>query len=947
MHAILLGANVLKQVQGTEAPPTGNTGSAATKKYEENRGLALSLLWNSLGTSAQQAVESYLLNEDPHGMWTTLQTIFDLGTNTIAAARLREQFEEEKWRTDDMVNSWYGRITSYQNNLANTEYAITDKQVALKLVMKLPSHWSTIKETIFNTIPDLDLRKVLSTLQYNAGIVKNPHSEDTSAQTRALSTRADRRGGRNTSEDRNHRSGSRTGGRGEVRKSDRNQREKNRTNIQCYYCAKHGHVKKDCRIKAAAEALVEDKTNKSSTSYSIVPTSIENNATVKAFATYAEHPAFDTKSWFLDSGATNHICCNRASFASYEDFNVDVFFGDDSNTKANGKGSMQLYTVQGSLELLDTLFVPTFSANLLSIQQLQTIGYDIRFPGSLSHATIVNSQGELIAEGLLEKNTNLYRLETVERQPNVRRNKKLKARALSTALTTKDTRVSYELWHRRLGHLNKTDIYNLADGLANGIRIANRAVDVDNDVNPGNEVNTQDTHDTHDTPTVCHTCMEAKQVKAINKGKVQRPTERLERVHSDVKGPFPEPTFDGYRYFILYIDDLTRMTWIYLLKTTNHSEVLTNFKELKAHLEARIGRRIVCFRCDNGRGEYANQEFKDFLKLNQIEYQPSVPYHQHQNGVAERTIRTVIEKGMAMLHDACLPMQFWGEAMKVAVHLHNVSPTAVLGDKESPKKTPHEAWYSVKPNISNLRRFGCDVHVLEAARTNTMKPKSKLCTLVGYMQNARGIWLVWNPQRRTVEPASSVRFDEHSIGGRSRTARSMDSANDAGNAASNDLINHRPAESTVHSNAHEVQLDQLTVVPVQSSEVNVVNPEMSVQTATIANAPKDTSAPSESMTTPERMATKDVRMAQAHEVSEIADHVREIPGSPKDMHAITVSPPLESLDGAGRYEEDAVVDSGPDAQVQAEKTPERRSARPKRMPFCFRTNVVRALLARE
>lgn len=62
-------------------------------------------------------------------------------------------------------------------------------------------------------------------------------------------------------------------------------------------------------------------------------------------------------------------------------------------------------------------------------------------------------------------------------------------------------------------------------------------------------------------------------------------------LHIDIWGPFSDPTLEGYRYFMTIVDDHTRLTWIYLLRTK--SEVLQVFldfltmveKQNKAHVK--------------------------------------------------------------------------------------------------------------------------------------------------------------------------------------------------------------------------------------------------------------------------------------------------------------------------------------------------------------------------
>jgi hypothetical protein len=135
--------------------------------------------------------------------------------------------------------------------------------------------------------------------------------------------------------------------------------------------------------------------------------------------------------------------------------------------------------------------------------------------------------------------------------------------------------------------------------------------------------------------------------------------------------------------------------------------VLQIFQQFKAFVEKEAEASIRRFRCDNGKGEYNNYLFKDFLSANGITFEPSAPYTQNQNGVSERAIRTISEKARSMLHHAGLSEGFWEEAVCTAVYLKNRSLTEAVG-----LATPFQAWTGQKPVLHYLWPFGCEIHVL-------------------------------------------------------------------------------------------------------------------------------------------------------------------------------------------------------------------------------------------
>ena len=80
----------------------------------------------------------------------------------------------------------------------------------------------------------------------------------------------------------------------------------------------------------------------------------------------------------------------------------------------------------------------------------------------------------------------------------------------------------------------------------------------------------------------------------------------MELIHCDVCPPIPSISLSGYEYYVTFIDDYSRKTWIHVLK--NKSEVLGKFKEFKALIENLSEKIIKTLRSDNG-GEYTSNEF--------------------------------------------------------------------------------------------------------------------------------------------------------------------------------------------------------------------------------------------------------------------------------------------------------------------------------------------------
>jgi hypothetical protein len=83
-------------------------------------------------------------------------------------------------------------------------------------------------------------------------------------------------------------------------------------------------------------------------------------------------------------------------------------------------------------------------------------------------------------------------------------------------------------------------------------------------------------------------------------------------------------------YYVSFIDDFSRNTWIYFLR--KKFEVFDRFKEFKALVENQIEKRIKALRMDNGGDLYGN-EFGELCKKCSIEIQKTTPYTPQKNGV--------------------------------------------------------------------------------------------------------------------------------------------------------------------------------------------------------------------------------------------------------------------------------------------------------------------------
>ncbi|XP_074356022.1 uncharacterized protein LOC141695694 [Apium graveolens] len=182
-------------------------------------------------------------------------------------------------------------------------------------------------------------------------------------------------------------------------------------------------------------------------------------------------------------------------------------------------------------------------------------------------------------------------------------------------------------------------------------------------------------------------------------------------IHSDIWGPSKVSNITDTHWFITFIDDHTRVSWVYVLK--NKSNVAAQFKNLYSIIQTQFNANIQVLHSDNGT-EYFNSILGDYLLSHGIIHKSSCVGTLQQNRIAERKNHHLLEVARALMFTKNVPKYFWGEAILMAAYLINRMPSRVLQ-----YKTSLSILLTVYPNIhllSNLspKAFGCTsyVHVL-------------------------------------------------------------------------------------------------------------------------------------------------------------------------------------------------------------------------------------------
>jgi transposase InsO family protein len=182
-------------------------------------------------------------------------------------------------------------------------------------------------------------------------------------------------------------------------------------------------------------------------------------------------------------------------------------------------------------------------------------------------------------------------------------------------------------------------------------------------------------------------------------------------VHSDVWGLAPFVSKGGHKYYIIFIDDFSRHTWIYFMK--HRSEALSIYKNFSAMTRTHFDTPIRVFRADSG-GEYLSDALHQVLAEQGTLAQFSCSGAHAQNGVVERKHRYFLETARAFKIASSVPPHFWVEAVSTVTYLINIQPSSTLQGG-----IPFERLCDKTSDYYNLHLFGCVCYVLHAPRERT------------------------------------------------------------------------------------------------------------------------------------------------------------------------------------------------------------------------------------
>ncbi|KAG7584280.1 Reverse transcriptase RNA-dependent DNA polymerase [Arabidopsis suecica] len=464
----------------------------------------------------------------------------------------------------------------------------------------------------------------------------------------------------------------------------------------CQICGKYGHAAYKCYKRFDENYQTE----------------VEAFPQAMAAMKINDSPQYPGGGWYPDSAATHHITNTAANLNVSQPYegNDSVIVGNGDFLPITHIGSIALPGLTGTLPLKDVLVCPEIAKSLLSVSKL-TDDYPCKIEFDNESVCVKDKvTNQLLSRG--SKSNGLYRLE----------NPQFLAFYSSRQQITSDV-----IWHKRLGHPHHQLMQHLSSISAISFNKA--------------------------TKSMCEACQLGKTCKLPFSRSEFQASRPLERIHSDVWGPAPVTSVQGFRFYVVFIDNYSRFCWLYPLKLK--SDVSEVFKSFQSLVENQFNQRIKIFQSDGG-GEFVNRQLQNHFTACGIQHIMSCPYTPQQNGLAERKHRHLMELGMSMLFHSHLPQNLWVDAIFTANFLSNLLPTTTHEKMQS----PFEVLNGVRPVYTALRVFGCACYpYLRPYSENKFDPKSLLCVFLGYTEQYKGYRCLHPPTGR-VYISRHVLFDE-------------------------------------------------------------------------------------------------------------------------------------------------------------------------------------------
>ncbi|CAI7808655.1 unnamed protein product [Closterium sp. NIES-53] len=397
---------------------------------------------------------------------------------------------------------------------------------------------------------------------------------------------------------------------------------------------------------------------------------------------------------------------------------------------------------------LSGLYLPSFSTNLVSGANLQDAGVDRFTPASqrVTHCTCAQ-MGRHLATFTRRPGSSLY-TQTTESPPVTASGQVAASSQVFAAASRSGPEsapcscrlLSHQtlLWHHRLGHPSLPRLRGMASRvLVSGLPRSLPPLPP------------------RPAPT-CVPCVEGRQRAAPHSSEFPPTEAPLQTLHMDMWGLARVRGQGHERYFLLVVDDYSRYTTVFPLRSKGEvTEVLIDWiRAARLQLREHFGSDFPVLRLHSDRGgEFSSDLLRAFCRAEGIRQTFTLPASPQQNGIAERRIGMVMDVARTSMIHAAAPHFLWPFAFQYAAHQINLQPRVSL-----PETSPTLRWTGQVGDASAFRVWGSRAFVRDLS-ADKLSSRAVPFVFLGFPPDAPG-WKFYHPTARRVLSSQDVTFDE-------------------------------------------------------------------------------------------------------------------------------------------------------------------------------------------
>lgn len=365
MKSVLVFNDLWKYAEGTETKPLADTETKPlAQEWIRKDSKALALINLSITHSQLNHVKKAVTSKEA---WDGLKAVFE-SRGPVRKAALYKQLQRMEKKPSITMAQYVTDFTRKAKQLEEAGIEIPDELLWIMLLGSLPAEFENFSVAI-------ESRDEIPTLEN----LKIKLIEEKARQSERVAR---------TSEANNNNDALLTKGRPEwpkypnVKPKDGHTKANvNKFSGKCFNCGKSGHISRFCKVKPKRSEL--------------------NNATDAMIAIACNTEVInESNTWYLDSGATKHMCNDERLFATIKnDEKLRVYTAAEHFVESGGIGDVKLDAksnrqITNPVKLKNALCVPELRNNLLSVSSITDNGYTVEF--RKDRATVNRKDGSVV-----------------------------------------------------------------------------------------------------------------------------------------------------------------------------------------------------------------------------------------------------------------------------------------------------------------------------------------------------------------------------------------------------------------------------------------------------------------------------------------------------------------------------------------------------------------------